>query len=231
MAYRKFSPTRQDHYQDVTDKIVEALEAGIVPWRKGWDNARCGAPFNATTKKAYRGINTLLLSLIQMVHGHDDPRWCSYRQAAARGWQVRKGERGTRVYFYKQIVRRSADGSTSDNDSGDNDRRNTFPVLRAYTVFHASQLDGIPEYVPPERGTLPWQKPEAVQTILNHSGVPVHTGGTRACYIPSRDVIHMPPAEAFGRVDDWASTALHELAHNAAIRIMPHLLGGARLAA
>src|SRR5271167_2853875 len=34
---------RRDHYQELTDKIVAALEAGIAPWRRPWDPNACGA--------------------------------------------------------------------------------------------------------------------------------------------------------------------------------------------
>ena len=49
----------RDHYRDVTDKIIAALEAGVVPWRKAWDATRCGGPFNPTARRVYRGINRI----------------------------------------------------------------------------------------------------------------------------------------------------------------------------
>ncbi|GBQ09619.1 ArdC family protein [Acidiphilium acidophilum] len=100
MGFRKSaSVSQRDHYQDITNQIVEALEAGIIPWRREWDQGACGVPINVTTGKAYRGINHLVLGLAQAVRFRDDPRWCSYRQAQAKGWQVRKGERGTMIVF------------------------------------------------------------------------------------------------------------------------------------
>ena len=212
---RRFPTTQHDHYQDVTDAILAELEAGVVPWRKGWDAGRCGDPFNAVTKHAYRGINRLLLALRQKRHIVSDPRWCSYRQARTQGWQVRRGETGTRIYFYRPVERRrnSSDGQGPDNDARE---RRFIPLLRAYTIFHASQIDGIPEYVPPGGEDMPWQRPAAVQTILDASGVKIRTGGSQACYIPSDDVILLPPALAFESASEWACTALHELGHASA---------------
>ena len=89
----------------------------------------------------------------------------SYRQAAARGWQVRKGEKGAIVFFYKKLEIRS-----------DEEDRRTIPLLRAYVVFHASQLDGIPELGEPEA-------PKPVADRIDHAAVsagPVRPGRTRA---------------------------------------------------
>lgn len=92
MAHKKHTGKPQrDHYQEVTDQIVAALEKGIIPWRRGWDQCACGMPMNCTTGRLYRGINVLLLGLAQSISFGEDPRWCSYRQAQARGWQVRVG--------------------------------------------------------------------------------------------------------------------------------------------
>ena len=208
---RQKQPAR-DHYQDVTDKIIAALEAGVVPWRKAWDATRCGGPFNPTTRRVYRGINRILLDLCQVLHEEGDPRWCSYRQALAGGWQVRRGESGTRIYFFKPLEVDEA-GACEDRPREDRDAKRVIHLLRAYTVFHASQIEGIPPYVGPDTDALPWQRPDAVQTILENSGADIRTGGARAFYDPARDVIVLPPAHAFAQADSWAATAMHEAAH------------------
>jgi N-terminal domain of anti-restriction factor ArdC len=96
--FRSNSAQRRDHYQELTDKIIAALEAGTAPWRRPWDKTACGGattPINATTGRRYRGINFLVLGMSPLALASNDPRWCSYRQAAGRGWQVRKGEKAT----------------------------------------------------------------------------------------------------------------------------------------
>ena len=47
-----------DVYCIITERIIAALDAGTVPWNRPWD-AAAGAPRNAVSKKAYRGINVL----------------------------------------------------------------------------------------------------------------------------------------------------------------------------
>jgi antirestriction protein ArdC len=196
---------KRDHYQEVTDEIVAALEQGIIPWRRTWDQGACGMPMNLTTGRFYRGINRLVLGLAQAVRFGDDPRWCSYRQAQARGWQVREGERGTAIVFYKPIPK-------SGEDRADGTVR-FFPLMRFSTVFHASQIDGVPEYNAPELGSVAWQTPEAIDTIIQNSGMDLRYGGGQAMYCPASDHIQMPPREAFESPEAFAETAIHEAGH------------------
>lgn len=217
MGYPRRSPTdqtaRRDDYQDLTDRIVASLEAGVVPWRRTWDPAIAGdnvMPSNATTGRFYRGINVLMLALSPFAWSTGDNRWCSYRQAAERGWQVRKGERGTTVFFFKKLECR--DGEGAPELAGDGSQR-FIPMLRASTVFHASQIDGIPEIAKAELREVGWDRPEVVDIILRNSGVTILTGGSSAFYSPSSDHIQLPPHEAFESPAAWGATALHELAH------------------
>ena len=209
MAFKKFpNRPKRDHYQEVTDQIVAALENGIIPWRRTWAQGACGMPMNCTTGRFYRGINTLLLGLAQSISSRDDPRWCSYRQAQARGWQVRGGERGCVIVFYKRILK-----NQEVREDG------TVPfvqLLRFSTVFHASQIDGIPEYKAPELGSVSWQAPEAFDVIVQNSGVDIRYGGGQAFYSPLTDHIQMPPREAFESPQALAQTGCHEMGHWAA---------------
>ena len=89
----------------MTDRIVEMIEAGTAPWQRPWDRARHPSapafPVNAATGKTYRGVNVLLLGADPRTS--DDPRWCGYEQAKARGWQVRGGVCGATIYFFKRL--------------------------------------------------------------------------------------------------------------------------------
>ena len=82
----------RDHYQEVTDRIIAALEAGTPPWRRPWDPDKAGGPAmprNAATGQRYRGINVLTLGMSPLAFSSGDPRWATYKQADERGWQVR----------------------------------------------------------------------------------------------------------------------------------------------
>jgi antirestriction protein ArdC len=203
------SNTPGDPYTEVTARIIAALEAGTPPWRQPWDGAKSGGPMrphNAVTGMAYRGINTLILGMSPLAFMSGDPRWATYKQAAQRGWQVRKGERGTTAYFFKRI-------EVEERDDTKADERKIVPVLRAFHVFHASQVDGIAPYVAPGAEDAPWRMPSAAETIVRCSGAEIRIGGDRAFYAPASDHVQMPPPGAFRSADGYASVLLHELSH------------------
>ena len=81
--------TKFDIYQDVTDRIVNALEQGSAPWLKPWAEGKCGGsgPHNATTGRAYSGINWLVLSC----SAYTSDGWLTYKQATSLGGGVTKG--------------------------------------------------------------------------------------------------------------------------------------------
>jgi antirestriction protein ArdC len=210
MRNLRSQPTqRRDHYQELADKIIAALEAGVAPWRRPWDSNACGGsttPVNATTGHRYRGVNLFVLGMSPLAITSGDPRWCSYRQAAVRGWQVRKGEKATPVYFYKPIE--------IEDKTGDGDRETrSIPMLRVFSVFHASQIDGVPALVPMTATKTVPERIQDVEVIVQASGVPVRVGGDRAFYSPALDLIQMPPDEAFLGPEQRAAVTLHELGH------------------
>jgi antirestriction protein ArdC len=201
----------RDHYQEVTDRIIAALEAGTPPWRRPWDPDKAGGPAmprNAATGHRYRGINVLTLGMSPLAFTSGDPRWATYKQSEERGWQVRKGERGTTGFFFKRLELRD---DTKPDDDEDSVRR--IPLLRAFTLFHASQIEGIPDYVPPTIEEAPWRAPEAAEIILAISGAVVRYGGDRAFYSPATDHIQMPPQSAFATAEGFCGTLIHELGH------------------
>lgn len=204
----------RDHYQEVTDRVVAALEAGTLPWRRPWVSGHPttgpGMPCNAISGRSYRGVNAVLLAMTQFAHASDDPRWLTYRQASEHGCQVRRGERGTPVIFFKRLDVADSDGEGSV-DGGAATRR--IPMLRSFTVFHASQVDGLAEYQTPTPQAAPWRRPEAVDVIVAASGVPIRFGGDRAAYSPALDLIAMPPPASFRTAEGFAATLAHELGH------------------
>ena len=213
---------RPNLYQEVTDRIVAMIEAGTAPWQRPWDRARHpGAPafpVNAATGKTYRGVNVLLLGADPRTA--DDPRWCGYEQAKARGWQVRAGARGATIYFFKRLELPEA-GEADAEPPLDADGRplgRTVPLLRRHTVFHASQIEGLPSleeaYGP--AGGLPdhaWAVEDRLERLLHRSGARIVHGGDRAYYDPVEDCIALPPRERFPSAAAFFGVTFHELGH------------------
>ena len=151
--------TPRDHYTEVTSQIIAALEAGTPPWRKPWDTGKTANPVmpcNAVTGMRYRGINVVTLATSPLALAAADPRWATYKQAADRGWQVKKGARGTTAYFFKRIEVPDPRQNTEHDEDG---RTRHIPLLRAFTLFHASQIEGIPEFAPPSAAEAPGAPP------------------------------------------------------------------------
>lgn len=212
--------TKRDFRQEVTDSIVQMLEQGVAPWQKPWQPGR-GAfemPANPTTEKLYRGGNAIHLMATALRKGYDDARWLTYRQAAEKGWQVRKGEKGTQIEFW-EIRDRSAGSRVPDSAEGDSEGSPKSKNLeerrlihRVYTVFNAKQIDGIPERKAEQRSAF--EAAQAGEQILRNSGANItHDQGDRAFYSRLHDSIHLPPKENFKGAAAYYGTALHELAH------------------
>ena len=77
-------------YELVTTKILDALEAGTVPWRTPW-TAAGSVPRSLATGKAYRGINPFLLQMEAIANGYTSPWWGTFDQIAERAGLVRSG--------------------------------------------------------------------------------------------------------------------------------------------
>ena len=192
-----------DAYQEITDRIIAALERGTVPWRTPW---RARGHRNARTDRPYRGINILMLQMAALERGWNDPRWLTYRQAQAAGGHVRRGEHGNRVVLWKWIERK---------DSPDPERPEHYPLLRLFTVFNVRQCRGLklPPLTGDGEGPEPLERAEAI--VGGYAGGPaVHHDAEGAYYLPAKDEVHLPPRDAFGDAHGYYATLFHELAHS-----------------
>lgn len=199
------SQAQRDRFQEITDKMISTMEQGRKPWANPWDTKAAAAfsiPFNAVTGKRYTGVNTVILMSNALTHESGDPRWATYKQAESKGWQVKKGSVAENVVFYRQVPKRPTDG---DENGG------TIPIMKTFPVFHASQIEGIPEYNQ-DVNRKPWANIEAADIIMTASGADLRVGKI-AAYYPLGDYIEMPPKETFLTVEGFAATSLHELGH------------------
>lgn len=195
-----------DIRQEVTDRIIAAIETGVPPWRAGWNR---GEPHqNLSTGKPYKGINQLLLAMAPYV----DPRWMTFNQASLAGCKVKKGEHGSRIVKMVEVMR---DRVNQDDDTeilGVEGKKAL--VMKAYTVFNAEQLDGVPPLPNAPRKIEPVPAVEAIaQGLVQMTGLTIVEMGSQPCYVPAHDTVRMPRANLFHSQEDWAATYLHELAH------------------
>ncbi len=199
---------RRDVYATVTDTIVAMIEEGAGRFQMPWYTAggALDRPVNVASSAAYRGVNVVTLWAIGLGRGYTGAFWGTYRQWAKVGAQVRKGEAGAPIVFYKKI----------EPEEGDGDRRERL-VARLSWVFNADQVDG---FAPPEReASEPVVPVQSVESLVRRTGAIVRYGGDMAYYTPKDDHIQLPPPGQFtgtatsSATEAFYGTLLHELVH------------------
>jgi antirestriction protein ArdC len=201
---------QRDVYASVTSQIITAIEKGVSNWRMPWHTSGRFAfsPINVTSKKPYRGINTVCLWAAAEAKGYESGEWGTYKQWQEHGAQVRKGEKSTVVVFWKFA------NSGLENQDGEHEQLATGSRLlftRGYSVFNAAQVDG---YSPkPEREISMLERIERADACFQSIGADVRHGGTQAYYSAASDHIQMPPFQAFSENVSYYSVLAHEHTH------------------
>ena len=151
-------------------------------------------------------LHVVLLWMAQAA-GYRTPRFLAFKQALELGGHVRKGERGTKVYFVKQLEIR---------EGTDEARARLVPMMREYTVFNVDQCDGLPDSVTtgkPMRVRNPDTRDDLADQFLRSTGADIREGHGEAYYVPRRDFISMPAFAGFKGSDHFYNVAFHELTH------------------
>lgn len=189
-------------YEMVTERILEQLEQGIIPWHKPWTGT-AGA-WSRSTGRAYSLLNQWLMP---------QGEYATFNQIKKEGGKVKKGEHGYIVVFFKPTII-----ETEDKDG--NKVKKTVPLLRYYTVFNIeTQVDGLERKYNKEdveKHNEPIEELESIKNgYLTRSGVKFNNiRGDKAYYQPGRDRIVLPLLEQFDSIEEYYSTAFHEMAHS-----------------
>ncbi len=204
-------PPKQDIYSRVTARILAELEKGVRPWIKPWSFEHAAGRITRPLRHngiPYRGVNVLLLWGESLEKGYAAPLWMTYKQSQELGAQVRKGEHGSLVVFADRFTK------TDTNDLGEA-VEHAIPFMKGYTVFNVEQIEGLPAhfYAQPVNPLPLSERIEHADSFVTATGAAIHHGGNQAFYAPSRDMIQLPPFEAFKDKDSYYSTVLHELTH------------------
>lgn len=206
-----------DAYQMVTDRICEMLEQGIIPWQKPWAMSDACA-WSGADGHMYSLLNQFLLADPKRKYKDWDEltadiagEWVTFKQATDRGGNVRKGEHGRRIVFFRMIAEKDEDGEETGK---------IHPFITWTTVFKVSQCDGIEQKFHKNAGSLfdftANQTAEGVSTdYANREGVKIITRrGDRAYYRPSEDTVVIPIPEQYENSNEYYSTLFHELVHS-----------------
>lgn len=187
---------------EFAQEVIKAVKANTAPWQREWDlnEAARSLPFNLSTGKDYRGVNTLRLWLAGLDEGFSSNGWMTYNQAKSEGAHVRRGESGSAVFFFT---------FKEEKDDENEDETIKRPIFRCFTVFNRDQIEGLPE---PKKIPEPKFSPvDACEKLL--ACAKIEFGGNRAYYSPATDSIRLPERGQFETANAFYSTAIHELAH------------------
>lgn len=205
--------TRTDIHQQITDTIIQQLEAGTVPWQRPWKgdkNPLPGLPFNSSTGNQYRGINIILLWCASLQKEYGSSEWGSFKQWQQKKESIRKGEKGNMVVYY-DTIEKEVDGEIKK-----------IPFIKASYVFNRCQLASYkPEEVFNElEGNFEFfGKIERVEEFIANTNANIEHIGSSAAYHLIDDTIYMPDPEKFistascTATENYYHTMLHELTH------------------
>jgi antirestriction protein ArdC len=202
---------KRSAYDIVTDRILKALEDGVPVWRMSWTLNGDGQVRNAESNRGYTGFNVFQLNITAWLEGYADPRFITGNGVKRLGGRIKEGEYGkwTPVAFMKPVV------YTKDLNGDLLDEPKETTMFRWYKVWNVEQcselkLKELPKDVE-ERDKIK----DAEALIDNMPQKPeIILLGDRACYIPSRDEVHMPLSTQFKTMEDFYATMFHELGHS-----------------
>ncbi len=190
-----------DLYSMITDRIVNALEKGTVPWHQPWTGGSSGC-ISYSTGRPYSLLNHILL-------GGISGQYITFNQATLAGGHVRRGEKAKLVVFWKPYEK-------VDEETGEITKHF---YLRYYNVFHLDQVEGVdPRWAVSVRSS--GLKPDAaadaiVADYVNRSGITLRiTESDRAFYRPSEDTVVVPLLSQYRKQEEYYSTLFHELTHS-----------------
>ena len=186
-------------YEEITNRIIEQLENGEIPWHKPWSGIAGGA-YNRVSKKPYSLLNQMLLK--------HDGEYATYKQWSDLGGKIKKGEKSEIVVFWKIMqVEETKDGKTE---------KKSIPLLRYINVFHVSQVDGVEakDIKPIEHE--PIVEAEKIKNgYIERENILIEEIVTNeAYYSPMMDYIRVPCKEQFKDVMEFYSTLFHEMVHS-----------------
>ena len=208
-------------YEIVTNRIIQQLEEGTVPWHKPWSSSSGNVPINYVTRKPYRGVNLLLLSM--------PGEWLTWNQIKKLHGTVRKGETSSLVVFFSFIEPKDKkkskvpkvdtdifDSSIAENKKPSDD---AYPLLRYTNVWHISQVDGIESKLnlqPVESSLVGDEQADyLINTYCREEHIKLHiTNSQSAYYSQLDDSIMLPQLSQYECAAEFYSTAFHELAHS-----------------
>ncbi len=203
-----------DASEAITNELIRVIERGVLPWRKPWTAGASTRPLRHTGEP-YQGINNFLLTMRTQLEGYASPFWMTIRQANALEAKVRKGEKSSVVVYYGQA--RSHQGNTDADDQTEETGSSCFRFQKAYRVFNADQIVGLPDSFHPAPAPAPDHPPHQLiphmQSFFDAIDIVTSFTGREAYYMAAVDKVYMPDISLFEDPRSFYGVWAHELAH------------------
>ena len=116
-------PSQAEIQKQITDRILEGLTNGTIPWRKPWRPGKnSGSPANVISRRNYSGVNPILLDLVAT-----RAFWGTYERWASLGAQARRRPADCKPGCSSQSRRPTKSIATSRWDSSGPEGRSLGP--------------------------------------------------------------------------------------------------------
>ena len=202
-----------DLYEKVTDKIIEQMEQGRIPWQQPWKGGM--QAISHSSGKAYSFLNQMLL-------GFKGGEWLTFNQCKKEGGSIRKGEHSSTVVFWQTSYLKNM--TVEDADGTEKTVKilvNSHPILKSFQVFHISQCEGIKPRFETEIDT-PAENLDPIEAAENVVGLYFNREQCRlyveesagAFYRPADDTVHVPLLSQYAIAEEYYSTLFHEMTHS-----------------
>lgn len=202
--------TQNEIREQITNKLIDAIKAGTIPWRRPWssDSNAPGLHTSMSTGSPYRGINQLILMASTARQNFKSKWWGTFNQVKQNGASVSRGQKGTQIVLFKKIERERTD------EAGD-DVKDSFFVMKTFTVFNAEQTTGLERFRVgfAKQQNNPVERYENADAVIDATGADIRYGGNEAFYNPPGDYIQLPHRHQFEKPELAYETTFHELGH------------------
>lgn len=194
-------------YQMVTERIINEMEKGIIPWHKPWAGVTDGA-VSYVTQKPYSILNQFLLG--------EAGEYLTFNQCKSLGGTIKKGAKSKFVVFFTFVE----DKKNKKIDENGIEHYDKIPILKYYNVFHINDCEGVKSKMGEKEAVKEFEPIEVAEGVISgylqreQKLTLIHKKQNSAFYSPATDTVVLPLKEQFVQEEEYYSTAFHELTHS-----------------
>lgn len=199
---------KKDIYREITTKIIEQLEKGVLPWRRPY---ALTIDKNGYTGRPYRGINLIILTMHSILNGFNSPLWLTFKEVEKLGGSVKRGPDDIKIVFFKSVkkIKKDEEGNPIiDPKTGEPETIEVF-FVKWHTVVNIEQTENIT--LPKRLIDISPSDPTPLRDAF--FSLPIIRPGKIPAYVPTEDIIQMPLINAFKNPDEFWASYFHELVH------------------